>query len=281
MMNLRRQPQRRGAALAAGVALVGLTATACAGAGGSGGGGGGGGGNGGSTKGQTIHVLMVNNPQMIDLEHLTAGNFTKQTGIKVDFTTLPEDNLRDKASQEFSSKAAVRRGHPVGTSRSRSTPRTAGWPRWTATSAKDTGFDQSDILQADRQFADRLGRQGLRRAVLRRVVVPDVPQGRVRGQAPDHPGQPDWNQVAHPGSKADGAKPGMKGICLRGQTGWGEVLAPLTTVVNTFGGTWFHQELDGPGRRGPGLAAGPPTSTSTWSSSTARRTRRSPGSPSA
>jgi len=31
----------------------------------------------------------------------------------------------------------------------------------------------------------------------------------------------------------------MKGICLRGQTGWGEVLAPLTTVVNTFGGTWF------------------------------------------
>jgi sorbitol/mannitol transport system substrate-binding protein len=34
----------------------------------------------------------------------------------------------------------------------------------------------------------------------------------------------------------------MKGICLRGQPGWGEVIAPLTTVVNTFGGTWFTKD---------------------------------------
>ena len=31
--------------------------------------------------------------------------------------------------------------------------------------------------------------------------------------------------------RLDGAKPGMKGICLRGLPGWGEVMAPLTTVV--------------------------------------------------
>jgi sorbitol/mannitol transport system substrate-binding protein len=34
----------------------------------------------------------------------------------------------------------------------------------------------------------------------------------------------------------------MKGICLRGLPGWGEVFAPLTTVVNTFGGTWFEKD---------------------------------------
>jgi sorbitol/mannitol transport system substrate-binding protein len=34
----------------------------------------------------------------------------------------------------------------------------------------------------------------------------------------------------------------MKGICLRGLPGWGEVFAPLTTVVNTFGGTWFTKD---------------------------------------
>jgi sorbitol/mannitol transport system substrate-binding protein len=33
----------------------------------------------------------------------------------------------------------------------------------------------------------------------------------------------------------------MRGICLRGQVGWGQVFAPLTTVVNTFGGTWFDK----------------------------------------
>ena len=34
----------------------------------------------------------------------------------------------------------------------------------------------------------------------------------------------------------------MKGICLRGQPGWGQVFAPLDTVVNTFGGTWFTKD---------------------------------------
>jgi sorbitol/mannitol transport system substrate-binding protein len=34
----------------------------------------------------------------------------------------------------------------------------------------------------------------------------------------------------------------MAGICLRGQPGWGQVFAPLTTVVNTFGGTLFTKD---------------------------------------
>jgi sorbitol/mannitol transport system substrate-binding protein len=56
------------------------------------------------------------------------------------------------------------------------------------------------------------------------------------------PSHPTWQQVADLAAQADGAKPGMKGICLRGQPGWGQVLAPLTTVVNTFGGTWFDKD---------------------------------------
>jgi sorbitol/mannitol transport system substrate-binding protein len=64
------------------------------------------------------------------------------------------------------------------------------------------------------------------------------------------PEHPTWQQVATLAAKLDGAQPGMKGICLRGQPGWGEVFAPLTTVVNTFGGTWFTKnwqaQLDSP-----------------------------------
>ena len=52
-------------------------------------------------------------------------------------------------------------------------------------------------------------------------------------------------------AKVDNAQPGMRGICLRGEPGWGQVLAPLTTVVNTFGGTWFDKDwnaqVNGPG----------------------------------
>jgi sorbitol/mannitol transport system substrate-binding protein len=56
------------------------------------------------------------------------------------------------------------------------------------------------------------------------------------------PDKPTWQQVADIAAKVDNAQPGMRGICLRGQPGWGQLFAPLTTVVNTFGGTWFTQD---------------------------------------
>ena len=56
------------------------------------------------------------------------------------------------------------------------------------------------------------------------------------------PAHPTWTEVAELAARADGAEPGMKGICLRGLPGWGELIAPLTTVVNTMGGTWFTED---------------------------------------
>jgi sorbitol/mannitol transport system substrate-binding protein len=37
----------------------------------------------------------------------------------------------------------------------------------------------------------------------------------------------------------------MAGICLRGKPGWGELGASFTTVLNTFGGTWWSAKPDG------------------------------------
>ncbi|HEY7723601.1 MAG TPA: sugar ABC transporter substrate-binding protein, partial [Pedococcus sp.] len=82
--------RRRRAAGAAGVAAatgVALSLSACAGWGGGGVGGGG---------PDSINVLMVNNPQMVDLQQLTEEHFTKETGITVNYTVLPENDVRDK-----------------------------------------------------------------------------------------------------------------------------------------------------------------------------------------
>ena len=65
----------------------------------------------------------------------------------------------------------------------------------------------------------------------------------------DHAREATWDQVADIAAKVDGAEPGMKGICLRGLPGWGEMFAPLTTVVNTFGGTWFEKDWTAQGQR--------------------------------
>ncbi|MDQ2783129.1 MAG: extracellular solute-binding protein, partial [Actinomycetota bacterium] len=115
--------------------------SACSGAGG---GGGAGGASGGATS---INVLMVNNPQMVDLQKLTADNFTKQSGITVNFTVLPENDLRDKASQEFSSQAGQ---YDVATLSNFEIPiyaKTHWVADLTSYTKSDTGFDQSDILK--------------------------------------------------------------------------------------------------------------------------------------
>lgn len=64
------------------------------------------------------------------------------------------------------------------------------------------------------------------------------------------PDQPTWEQVREFAAELDDPESGISGICLRGLAGWGEVLAPLDTVINTFGGRWFDEDwnaqLDSP-----------------------------------
>ena len=54
------------------------------------------------------------------------------------------------------------------------------------------------------------------------------------------PLHPTWTQVEQIAAELHQPKRGPAGICLRGLPGWGENLAPIDTVINTFGGRWFN-----------------------------------------
>jgi sorbitol/mannitol transport system substrate-binding protein len=214
-----------------GTALT-LAVSGCAGWGGGPGGGG----------PDTINVLMVNNPQMVDLQQLTAANFTAETGINVNFTVLPENDVRDKISQEFSSQAGQ---YDVATLSNFEIPIYAR-SEWIAPLddyvAADPEFDQPDVLGPlteslsgddgklyGEPFYGESSFLMYRKDVLEAAGI-------------TMPANPTWPEVADIAAQVDGAEPGMAGICLRGQPGWGQVFAPLTTVVNTFGGTWFEED---------------------------------------
>ncbi|HET7477054.1 MAG TPA: sugar ABC transporter substrate-binding protein [Dermatophilaceae bacterium] len=223
--------------MTAGVAAAALL-TSCAGAGGGSSSGGSAGGGGG----KSVNVLMVNNPQMLALQKLTAGNFTKDTGITVNFTVLPENDVRDKISQEFSSQAGQ---YDVATVSNYEIPFYAknGWlSPLDDTVAKDASFDQADILKPmTESLTAEDGKlygepfYGESSFLMYRKDVLDA-------KGITMPAKPTWQEVADIAAKVDGAQPGMKGICLRGLPGWGEVMAPLTTVWNTFGGGWWDKD---------------------------------------
>jgi sorbitol/mannitol transport system substrate-binding protein len=223
--------------------VLSMVVSGCAGWGGGPGGGG----------PNSINVLMVNNPQMVDLERLTAANFTAETGINVNFTVLPENDVRDKISQEFSSQAGQ---YDVATLSNFEIPIYAK-SKWIAPLddfvAADPTFDQPDILPPmTKSLSGADGKlygepfYGESSFLMYRKDV-------LSAAGIEMPANPTWQQVADIAAKVDGAQPGMAGICLRGQPGWGQVFAPLTTVVNTFGGTWFTKDwqaqVDGAGFR--------------------------------
>lgn len=211
-----------------GTAALGLAA--CSGAGG-----------GGSGSAKSINVLMVNNPQMLDIQKLTVDNFTKDTGIKVNYTVLPENDVRNKITQDFSNQSGQ---YDVATISNYEVPFYSK-QNWLASLspfiAKDPGFDQSDILAPFRTSLTVNGNvyaepfYGESSFLMYRKDV-------LAAKGLTMPANPTWDQVAALAAKVDNARPGMRGICLRGQPGWGEVMAPLTTVVNTFGGTWFTKD---------------------------------------
>jgi sorbitol/mannitol transport system substrate-binding protein len=53
------------------------------------------------------------------------------------------------------------------------------------------------------------------------------------------PENPTWDQMADIVSKIHDPAKGVYGLCLRGKPGWGDNMALLTTMVNTYGGQWF------------------------------------------
>ena len=219
-------------AFAAAVLLAGgLALAGCSGAGGGGGG-----------SGQSINVLMVANPQMTDIQKLTADNFTKQTGITVNYTVLPENELRDKMTQDIATQAGQYDAATVGMYE---VPIWAknGWLHDLGSYAKkDSSFAYDDLLKpmvtglsgADGNLYG-MPFYGESSFLMYRKDV-------FAAKGLTMPERPTWQEVADLAAKADGAQPGMKGICLRGLPGWGEIMAPLTTVVNTFGGTWFEKD---------------------------------------
>jgi sorbitol/mannitol transport system substrate-binding protein len=51
--------------------------------------------------------------------------------------------------------------------------------------------------------------------------------------------RPTWPEIKDLAAKIHDPKNGVYGICLRGKPGWGDNMAFLSTLVNTFGGQWF------------------------------------------
>src|SRR6266542_3653558 len=215
---------RRRSSLAA-LAILGMVAAACSGAGGGGGG--------GSNK--TVTIATVANPQMQDIEKLSSEYKKDHPGANVKFVILPENELRDKVTQDIATQSGQYDVVTIGTYE---VPIWAknGWLTKLDDDAGKGDYDVNDLIPPVRQALTYNG--GL-------YAVPFYGESSFLMYRKDlfqqagltMPAHPTWPQVAAFARKLK--TPDRAGICLRGLPGWGEQLAPLDTVINTFGGRWY------------------------------------------
>ena len=166
--------RRRGLLALLGVALLGLVA-GCSGAGALG----------GAEGAETVTVAIVSNPQMEDAIKLSPEFEAANPGIRLRFVSLSENEARAKITASVAAGGGQFDVVMIGPYE---TPQWAknGWiTDLQADADADAGLRRQRPPPADRD-ALSYQRQPVRGAVLRRVVVPDVPQGPARRR----PGSP-------------------------------------------------------------------------------------------
>jgi sorbitol/mannitol transport system substrate-binding protein len=192
-----------------------------------------------------INVLMVNNFTMQKLEELAPEYFTKETGIKVNITLMAENDIRDKNSQEFSAQANQYDVSSIGSYELQIYGRNGWLAPLDEYVLDDEEFNQGDILPAVQQLMTgddgHIYGEPLETDSSFLMYNKDIFAAAGVEPPSDHP---TWDEVVDIAAKLKAANPDVAAICNRGLPGWGQSGASLTTVVNTFGGTWFDEDWD-------------------------------------
>jgi len=198
----------------------------------------------GAHRGQpTLTIATVNNPDMIVMQSLTS-DFTKRYGIKVKYVTLPENTLRQKVTSDvatgggqFDIATVGTYDVPIWAKNKWLVSLTPYFAKLTPAAAK--AYDLKDVIPKVRLGLSFKGSL---------YAVPFYGESSMTyynkklfaAAGLKMPLHPKWDQIQSFAAKLNKSSSNQYGICLRALPGWGEFGAPLTTVINTFGGQWFN-----------------------------------------
>jgi sorbitol/mannitol transport system substrate-binding protein len=228
-------------ALVSATALLAVVAAVAAGCGGSDNNSSSGSTSSGS-KGGSINVAIVDNPQMKDIAKLTPSLFTSKTGIKVNYTILDEGTLRQVTTRDVAAGGRQFDVAMIGPYEAPQFGQNGTLVDLTPLAQGDSSYQFGDIIPAVRNALSAGGKMYAapfygessflmyRKDILKKAGI-------------TMPAHPTWDQVAAAARKVNSSN--MAGICLRGKPGWGDLGASFTTVLNTFGGTWWSAKPDG------------------------------------
>jgi sorbitol/mannitol transport system substrate-binding protein len=191
---------------------------------------------------KTISVAIVANGQMQDIARLTPSLFTKKSGIKVKYTILDETKLRQVTTRDVGSGGKAFDAVMIGPYEAPQFGAAGLLKDLTPLAKANKAYNYNDLIPAVRNALSAKGHMyaspfyGESSFLMYRKDV-------LAKNGVKMPLHPTWQQVASAARKIKTSS--MAGICLRGKPGWGDLGAAFTTVLNTFGGTWWSAKSNG------------------------------------
>jgi len=196
----------------------------------------------GRSTAKTISVAIVANGQMQDIAKLTPPLFTAKSGIKVKYTILDEGKLRQVTTRDVGSGGKAFDAVMIGPYEAPQFGVAGLLKDLTPLAKGDSAYNYNDLIPAVRNALSASGHlyaapfYGESSFLMYRKDI-------LAKNGVKMPLHPTWQQVAAAARKIKTSS--MAGICLRGKPGWGDLGAAFTTVLNTFGGTWWSAKPNG------------------------------------
>ncbi|SAL27774.1 periplasmic ABC transporter substrate-binding component [Caballeronia turbans] len=186
----------------------------------------------------TITIATLNNPDMIELKKLAPAFEKANPDIQLKWVILEENVLRQRATTDITTNSGQFDVITIGTYEA---------PQWgkrgwlSPMTGLPANYDLDDVVKTAR---DGLSSGGVLYALPFYVESSMTYYRKDLFQAAGlkMPDQPTYDQIKQFADKLTDKSKGQYGICLRGKAGWGENMAFVSTVVNTFGGEWFNEK---------------------------------------
>ncbi|UOM34605.1 sugar ABC transporter substrate-binding protein [Acuticoccus sp. I52.16.1] len=191
-----------------------------------------------AAQAQTVTIATVNNGDMIRMQAL-ADHFTEANpGIDLEWVTLEENTLRQRVSTDIATDGGQFDVMTIGTYE---VPIWAEKDWLVALDDLPEGYDTDDLLPAIRGGLSVDGTlyaapfYGESSMVMYRTDL-------FEEAGLDMPDAPTWEFIADAARKITDKDNEIYGICLRGKAGWGENMAFLSAMANSFGAKWFDMD---------------------------------------
>ena len=191
----------------------------------------------GLAQAEELTIATVNNGDMIIMQKLSP-EWEKQTGNKLNWVVLEENVLRQKLTTDIATKGGQYDIMTIGGYEA---------PIW----GKKGWLQPIDDLGDDYDYGDLLApiKSGLT-VDGKLYAVPFYTESSFTLYRKDlfdaaglkMPDQPTYDQIKEFADKLTDKSKEQYGLCLRGKPGWGENMAFLGTMINTYGGRWFDMD---------------------------------------